>query len=396
MSSKSLRCPLHSRAAYTGKLCLPFSLCFGWIQFRIALLPGFRSSEMHLAALVASLAVTAGYYVQAAALRTTLPHLTLAQAQDGAMAMSTCGYLEGDPSQPWIAPKGFNCRVDTAHGIWGFCPTTVIAPTDCGLGAYCFDAGPCSTGCGRASLRNNPKVTTWTCPEADDVSDAKFCSIATLIFGPDQSYDYVDCARGPGTATYFAAPTAPFSATPAESSSLEPTPKLTSSLEATRTTAPASGPLLSTPLTESNTGPSSSGHRIPATTDDGGGAGGDGGGDGTNNNTGAIVGGILGGLALVLGSVIVLVYLLRHNCARTAPADNTTSKRAEGTREDVIPSSTSNAAKWKYYAGAGWGPGELPADTGTRSRQEPAELPAYRFSRAPLAPAPVELPVCGR
>lgn len=83
------------------------------------------------------------------------------QGRDAITALSTCGFLNGDPSQPWVAPKGFNCRVDTLHGIWGFCPTTVISATDCGLGAFCFDAGPCSSGCGRANLRNNPQVRTW-------------------------------------------------------------------------------------------------------------------------------------------------------------------------------------------------------------------------------------------
>jgi len=77
-------------------------------------------------------------------------------------AFSTCGYVDGDPLKPRIAPQGFNCRVDTLNGLWGFCPTTIRAATDCGLGGFCFDAGPCSTGCGRASLINNPKITTWT------------------------------------------------------------------------------------------------------------------------------------------------------------------------------------------------------------------------------------------
>jgi hypothetical protein len=91
-----------------------------------------------------------------------LPTTLLDQRRDAGSGSSTCGFLNGDPSKPWIAPKGFNCRVDTLNGIWGFCPVTVVAETDCGFGAYCFDNGPCSTGCGRASLRNNPRVTTWT------------------------------------------------------------------------------------------------------------------------------------------------------------------------------------------------------------------------------------------
>jgi hypothetical protein len=72
----------------------------------------------------------------------------------------TCGYRDGDPAQAWLAPSGYDCRVDTSHGIWGFCPTTVIAATDCGLGGYCFDTNTCTSGCGK--LSNNPAITTWT------------------------------------------------------------------------------------------------------------------------------------------------------------------------------------------------------------------------------------------
>ncbi|KAG5984361.1 hypothetical protein E4U55_005036 [Claviceps digitariae] len=38
--------------------------------------------------------------------------------------LSTCGYLNGDPTIPRIAKSGYNCRVDTLNGLWGFCPTT--------------------------------------------------------------------------------------------------------------------------------------------------------------------------------------------------------------------------------------------------------------------------------
>ena len=62
--------------------------------------------------------------------------------------ISTCGYDNGDPTKPRTANSGFNCRVDTKHGLWGFCPTTVIAATDCGLAGYCIDGSNCSGGCG--------------------------------------------------------------------------------------------------------------------------------------------------------------------------------------------------------------------------------------------------------
>lgn len=75
-------------------------------------------------------------------------------------APSICGYEDGDPLKSWGGPPGYNCRVDTANGLWGFCPTTVIVATDCGLGGYCFDQSSCTSGCG--VLSGISSITTWT------------------------------------------------------------------------------------------------------------------------------------------------------------------------------------------------------------------------------------------
>lgn len=74
--------------------------------------------------------------------------------------VSTCGYYNGDPSKSWKAPPGYDCRVDMANGLWGFCPTTVMFATDCGMGGYCFDQSSCISGCG--VLRGESSITTWT------------------------------------------------------------------------------------------------------------------------------------------------------------------------------------------------------------------------------------------
>jgi hypothetical protein len=103
--------------------------------------------------------VSSGRYADAI---TPAPAAPMIHGRQVKTAFSTCGYLSGDPALSWVAGQGFNCRINTAHGVWGFCPTSVIAASDCGLGGFCFDAGPCSVGCGRASLKDNPKVTTWT------------------------------------------------------------------------------------------------------------------------------------------------------------------------------------------------------------------------------------------
>lgn len=79
-------------------------------------------------------------------------HIALKKRQDR-KHFKTCGYYDGDPERPWIAPRGFNCRIDTADGLWGFCPSTVNAASDCGLHGYCFDRHDCTTGCGSDDYR---------------------------------------------------------------------------------------------------------------------------------------------------------------------------------------------------------------------------------------------------
>lgn len=72
--------------------------------------------------------------------------------------VSTCGFFEGDANIPRTAGPGFDCRVDTSVGLWGFCPTTVINARDCGLAGNCIDSHACTTGCG---ITGNPSVTTF-------------------------------------------------------------------------------------------------------------------------------------------------------------------------------------------------------------------------------------------
>jgi hypothetical protein len=69
----------------------------------------------------------------------------------------TCGFVNGVSSEPRTAQPGFDCRVDTKNALWGFCPTTVIAATDCGLAGMCQDSYFCSSGCG---ILDEPTITT--------------------------------------------------------------------------------------------------------------------------------------------------------------------------------------------------------------------------------------------
>lgn len=75
--------------------------------------------------------------------------------------VTTCGYLDGDPESPRTADGGYGCRVDTANGLWGFCPTTVISAKDCGLAGFCVDDSSCTAGCGRLFDRTDITTFTW-------------------------------------------------------------------------------------------------------------------------------------------------------------------------------------------------------------------------------------------
>lgn len=73
----------------------------------------------------------------------------------------TCGYADGKIQEPRTAAFGYGCRVDTANGLWGFCPTTVISARDCGLAGLCVDAYACTSGCGRLTSRRDITTFSW-------------------------------------------------------------------------------------------------------------------------------------------------------------------------------------------------------------------------------------------
>ncbi|KAK4126796.1 hypothetical protein N657DRAFT_566866, partial [Parathielavia appendiculata] len=106
-------------------------------------------------------------------------------------------FFTGDASKTRTANPGFDCRVDILHDLWGFCPSSVIAATDCGLAGSCVDSFSCSKGCG---FTNSP-LTTFTCSE----SGAPFCSTALLTLSNNVGpFTYLACGAGPSTDRYFA------------------------------------------------------------------------------------------------------------------------------------------------------------------------------------------------
>lgn len=73
--------------------------------------------------------------------------------------LSTCGYEDGDPNKVRTANDGYNCRINTRDGIWGFCSTTNIAVTDCRMAGRCVDTHECTDGCGL--FDQDLFTTTW-------------------------------------------------------------------------------------------------------------------------------------------------------------------------------------------------------------------------------------------
>ncbi|KAH7169110.1 hypothetical protein DER46DRAFT_680627 [Fusarium sp. MPI-SDFR-AT-0072] len=207
--------------------------------------------------------------------------------------LSTCGYLDGDPKKKRTADSGFNCRVDTRNGLWGFCPTTVLTASDCGLAGSCVDRHDCSDGCALLGPTTDLKIS----------GRKSFCSMALLTFGVDQTYSYIACGTKAITDHYYITPTIGTTTTsePSELSTSETsqTSSVTSSDTASSTTditQSASTEAISSSSEEE----SSSGSSSP--------------------NLGAIIGGVIGGLVVICGTIIMAIFLLRRNRSKDAQA----------------------------------------------------------------------------
>ncbi|ERT03377.1 hypothetical protein HMPREF1624_01691 [Sporothrix schenckii ATCC 58251] len=237
---------------------------------------------------------TAPLHFRAATQQPTAVALAAAQT-DGQLI--TCGYLDGNASAPRSAQPGFDCRIDTQHGIWGFCPTTVIAATDCGLAAACSDSGTCTSIC---EFNAASGLTTITCPSSG--TNVAYCSTAMLTFGVDQSYAYVACGHDPVTDHYVVTPT--FTPTPSTTSSSKAPPTTSTRPSVSSTSSPAT----KSPAAQSSSSSSSSITTSQATSSPSPSTA-----STSNTNVGAIVGGVLGGLALLCSSAIAVVFIIKRN-----------------------------------------------------------------------------------
>ncbi|XP_014556195.1 hypothetical protein COCVIDRAFT_38247 [Bipolaris victoriae FI3] len=223
-------------------------------------------------------------------------HCVQLHNRQNAEHVTTCGYLDGNPKSSRTADPGYGCRVDTARGLWGFCPTTVISASDCGLAGFCVDSHSCTSGCGRLSDRTD--VTTFSC------EPKQFCSTVLLLNGPDQSYEYIACGAKAGTDTLLAAPksveasttsTSTSSATQttiASSSTPVPSSAITSSISQSASTATQQSPLASLPSSTPPVSASSSSN---------------------SPNIGAIVGGVIAALTVICLTILGVLLIRRKH-----------------------------------------------------------------------------------
>ncbi|SCO49885.1 uncharacterized protein FFMR_09881 [Fusarium fujikuroi] len=255
--------------------------------------------------------------------------------------LSTCGYLDGDPKKKRTADSGFNCRVDTRNGLWGFCTTTVLTASDCGLAGSCVDRHDCSDGCGMTGSKG---LTTF-------ISDRKsFCSMALLTFGVDQTYSYIACGTKATTDHYYITPTMDITKT-SESSKLSTseTSTVTSSDTAsstTDTTQNASTEAISSSSEEEDPSGSSS------------------------PNLGAIIGGVIGGLVVICGTIITAIFLLQRNRSKDAQAGTIEQNTADNSTGLWRRSKTKEPQEL-----GGWDIHELPVIE-QNQRRSPVELAA--------------------
>lgn len=221
----------------------------------------------------------------------------------------TC-FQDGDPTKIRTANAGFNCRVDVNNGLWGFCPQTVRAASDCGFFGVCIDVFSCTLGCGFAK---DSKVKTQTCERT------RSCETAILFADDDKPYSYVTCGGSPnGRVSYFLTTTTskPKSSTQslATSETLRPSRSDSSSSSSRSVTGLAA---------ETATAGSAVGVPTESTSSANGG----------KDNTPLIAGTVIGGLAVICIAAVTGLYIFkrkRKNTPGTNPTETSSPPPGDG------------------------------------------------------------------
>ncbi|KAF4968780.1 hypothetical protein FSARC_3909 [Fusarium sarcochroum] len=260
--------------------------------------------------------------------------------------MVTCGYKNGDPEAMTKAASGSVCRFSTQNGLWGMCNRGGDA--SCTVAGRCRDKHDCTDGCGKTE---NTKFRMTSCKAVE------YCSFAYLFMDEGHKYTYVACGAVAATDTYYNTPKVP---------------ALTKDATQTTSTAETSEPSSdTTDATPSTTLSESATETATEASDDSAAP--------SPSNTGAIVGGVVGGLAVVCGTAIAAIYLLRRNRGRKA--ETTPETEAEPAMAEA-PEETAPDQRPKELAGSS-------GFNGVGQNKKPAEL---QGTASPNRPAPVELP----
>ncbi|KAF5595225.1 hypothetical protein FPCIR_4520 [Fusarium pseudocircinatum] len=258
--------------------------------------------------------------------------------------LSTCGYLDGDPKKNGTADSGFNCRVDTRNGLWGFCPTTVLTASDCGLAGSCVDRHDCLDGCGMTGSKG---LTTFTCDRKS------FCSMALLTFSVDQTYSYIACGTKATTDHYYITPTIGITKT-SESSEMSTSETTQISSVTSSDTASSTADITQSASTEAISSSSeekdSSGNSSP--------------------NLGAIIGGVIGGLVVICATIITAIFLLRRNRSKDTQAGTIEQNNEDQSTRPWRRSKTKEPQEL-----GGWNIYEMPVSEHNQ-RPSPVELAA--------------------
>ncbi|WQF89059.1 hypothetical protein CDEST_14073 [Colletotrichum destructivum] len=309
----------------------------------------------------------------------------LGRRQVTSRASSVCGYYNGDPTKSRTADPGYGCREDIAHGLWGFCPTTVLAATDCGLAGNCIDSHDCKFGCGKTGIKG---LTTFTC------SEEKFCSTVILAGNFEGAFSYIACGAKATVETLLKEPTivavpsvtiTPEPSTSSRASTSEPTSESVASTSSVVASSPVSSPQLETspastqssiqsaPPASETTSPANETNEEKSS-------------DEAQSHMGAIIGGVVGGVGMICITVVTAVYLLRRNKHNKEPREKRTSRfrswgrssskppsynRSEAAQEDTQVQYNTESNK----AYAGWGPAEVYGSEPWRNPTVPVELP---------------------
>ncbi|KAJ6442506.1 hypothetical protein O9K51_03681 [Purpureocillium lavendulum] len=267
-----------------------------------------------------------------------------------------CAYVDGDPKKPIVAPKGSACNYSSDY--WGLCATSAL--DKCTIYATCIDSYTCSNAC--PATTKSKDYTAVTCPTG------QWCVTALVTYNVQQtslmrSFTSIGCGTGSATTHWLMTPTI---ATTESSPTDTPTP-LFQTPSSSGTSTAAEGVAPGSPTTASAS---------PSTAPSGG---------QQPSSAGAIAGGVVGGLAVLCGSAVAIIFLLKKSRkAKSEPSAVTLEEEPDDQLDDksqVLP------ICYKYQDDSRFTDAdtrsELPGDLMGHDSPAPSDFRSTCFSPAP-------------